>query len=322
MPKTLLTLFTLVPGLIIGQGSFEPSAGIAGTSAIHKDSSIISNWAIGCISNRGPQDIAVTNSPLVSVGDDYMATGVSGANGVISLGDGGEAILTFQYPIMNGTGWDFAVFENGFSDDFLELAFVEVSSDGINFFRFPATSEIQTSSQTDAFGSTNATEINNLAGKYKAQYGTPFDLEELNGIVGLNINHITHVKIIDVIGTINETYATYDQYGTIINDPYPTDFNSGGFDLDAVGVINQDNSLSTERHLSSNLSVFPSISSDRIKITSTSDINQKFWIFTTDGRLIYESDITENEEFVDISQWTPGYYTIVTASSSYKFMKI
>ena len=59
------------------------------------------------------------------------------------------------------------------------------------------------------------------------------------GISGLNLNAITHVRLIDVVGSIDPQYGTYDSQGTIINDPYPTDFESGGFDLDAVGVIHQ-----------------------------------------------------------------------------------
>jgi hypothetical protein len=115
----------------------------------------------------------------------------------------GSAILTFQNPISNGTGFDFAIFENSFNDVFLELAFVEVSSDGVNYIRFPATSNTQTTTQIGPFDNTgDATKLNNLSGKYRAQYGTPFDLQELTGNPLLNINAITHIKIIDVVGSI------------------------------------------------------------------------------------------------------------------------
>jgi hypothetical protein len=116
---------------------------------------------------------------------------------------------------------------------------VEVSSDGVNYFRFPATSNTLDTAQCSSFGDLDATKINNLAGKYQVLYGTPFDLQELSGMQGLDINNITHVKIVDVIGCIQNAYATYDQNGNKINDPWPTPFASCGFDLDAVGVINQ-----------------------------------------------------------------------------------
>ena len=47
------------------------------------------------------------------------------------------------------------------------------------------------------------------------------------------------LKIIDVIGSIDSNFCNYDQYLNKINDPFPTPFPSSGFDLDAVGVINQ-----------------------------------------------------------------------------------
>ena len=46
---------------------------------------------------------------------------------------------------MNGNSWDFCVFENAFNDSFLELGFVEVSSNGNDFYRFPSTSFTQDS---------------------------------------------------------------------------------------------------------------------------------------------------------------------------------
>ncbi len=45
--------------------------------------------------------------------------------------------------------------------------------------------------------------------------------------------------MIDVVGCIQNQYCTRDVNGNKINDPWPTEFGSGGFDLDAVGVIHQ-----------------------------------------------------------------------------------
>ena len=221
-------------------GQFPGPVGSVGTTAIHKDSSIFVGWATSCVVTRGYQDIANTTLGFTNVGLDTNGTKQAGYNPVVSLGDEGSAILTFNSPISNGAGFDFAVFENAFSDLFLELAFVEVSSDGLNFYRFPATSNTQTLIQIGPFDTTsNASKLNNLAGKYRALYGTPFDLQELQGVLGLDINHITHVKVTDVIGCVTVPYARYDKNGNAVNDPYPTSFGSGGFDLDAVGVIHQ-----------------------------------------------------------------------------------
>ena len=130
-------------------------------------------------------------------------------------------VLEFSDYISDNEGFDFAVFENSFSETFLELAFVEVSSDGINFFRFPSTSLTDSSSNVGTFGNLEATNLNNLAGKYSAGYGTPFDLAELPDTSLLNKQAIQYVKIIDVIGT-NSVYGSFDSNGNKIIDPFPT----------------------------------------------------------------------------------------------------
>ncbi len=234
---------------------FPPPAGETGTTAIAKDSSVFAAWATGCSITRGLMDISTPDSGYASAGDSSLATGEG--NGIVSLGDGGTAILTFANAIQNGQGWDFAVFENSFSNDFLELAFVEVSSDGINYFRFPATSYTQDTVQVSSFGLIDATRLNNLAGKYRALFGTPFDLEELATEVGLDVTNITHVKIIDAVGCIQDAYSTHDQYGNKINDPWSTLFPSSGFDLDAVGVIHQAPTGIDEASMVSQFNIYP-----------------------------------------------------------------
>jgi hypothetical protein len=236
--KLTLT-FILFFSLLKAFGQYAPAVGQPGSTAIYKDSSIFVNWASQTNVTRGLQQINDASYGYASVGDNTSATGKAGLNGVVSLGDGGNAIVRFHKPIRNGSGYDFAVFENALNDQFLELAFVEVSSDGINFFRFPASSLTAESPQAGSFASTLATNINNLAGKYRADYGTPFDLQELSTIAGLNIDSIVAVKIIDVVGCIQEAYTTYDSQGRKVNDPWPTPYPSSGFDLDAIGVIHE-----------------------------------------------------------------------------------
>ncbi|MCF8255878.1 MAG: T9SS type A sorting domain-containing protein [Bacteroidia bacterium] len=235
------SIFFFILASINGFSQFAPQVGIAGSKAIHRDSLIISKWANGAEIEIGWQDISDTLLGKVSVGDSSSIIGIAG-NGILSLGDGGIATLSFPNLISNGPGPDFVVFENGFKfgndSVFLELAFVEVSSDGIHFVRFPATSLTDTLVQTGPFGHTQASKINNLAGKYIAPYGTPFDLEELKDSSDLDINSIQYVRIIDVIGSLNNDFSSLDFIGNKINDPWPTPFPSSGFDLDAVGLIN------------------------------------------------------------------------------------
>jgi hypothetical protein len=171
---------------------------------------------------------------------------------VLSLGDSGWIIVTFDQPIGNGDGPDFAVWENGFISRtpgfdpgllWAEFMFVEVSTDGVNFIRFPSVNLIP--HPIGGFGCIDPTYVHNVAGKHPngnddRDQGTPFDLNILqdhplvtNGTVDLN--NILYVKLIDVVGD----GSTYDSLGNPMYDPYPTPFGTGGADLDAVGVLNE-----------------------------------------------------------------------------------
>ena len=243
MKKLLVILMAMVPVAVWAQ--FAPAQDQPGTTAMHADSSAFVAWATGCVAEPGPMNI--TNPSAGTAGAGWPASNAigfpQGTMGVTCLGDGGQATLTFASPICNREGPDFAVFENGFANSgnpemwFLELGFVEVSSDGVNFFRFPAISMVQTETQIDGFGCINPAQIHNLASKYGAMYGTPFELDEVPDDPLLDKNSITHVRIVDVVGCIQNGYCTYDSEGHIVNDPWPTPFASCGMDLDAVGVI-------------------------------------------------------------------------------------
>lgn len=233
----LLTKFT-------GAQSFASVPGEPGSTAIYKDSSIIVNWANGITFQRGYLNISDKSLGFASFGDSMATLGPAEGNSfdVVSFGDSGVAILTFPQAIVDGPGFDFAVFENGFADNYVEYAFVEVSSNGVDYFRFPAISETPTDVQMSSFEYSDCRYVNNLAGKYRQGFGTPFDLGELPDDSNLDKNAITHVKIIDVVGSIDTLYGSFDSQGTIINDPWPSAFESGGFDLDAIAVINQSSS--------------------------------------------------------------------------------
>ena len=310
MKKLLPGLLTL--GVFSSQAQFAPPAGQAGTTAISQDSSIFVGWATACSIVRGFQDISDPSLGLATAGDSSSALGNADGTSVVSLGDAGEALLTFPQPIANGPGWDFAVFENSFADDYLELAFVEVSSDGINFVRFPATSFTQDTTQIDGFGLLDATKINNLAGKYRGLFGTPFDLQELSSEPLLDVNAITHVKIIDVVGSIQDTYATYDQLGNKVNDPWPTPFASGGFDLDAVGVIHHTGTVGMAENRQSTLQGwYPNPARDQAhihhdtrpkSIVAVNSLGQSFEL----GWSQYAEELR-----IDLSRLPNGVYTVL-----------
>lgn len=241
--KYKILLITLLIGKF-SYAQFDPQVLFGSTKAIYRDSSMIKGWATVCNVSRGWQNYLDTSLGKATVGSEFYGT-LKADGSVISLGDSGIAILQFDNPISDKEGPDFCVFENGFtlgnaqSDSHMELAFVEVSSDGIHYVRFPATSYIDTTVQLGNFDGSNATLVDGLAGKYVSGYGTPFDLNIFAALSSINIGKITHVKLIDVVGNKDAQYPARDKNGRKIIDPWPTPFAASGFDLDAVGVINQ-----------------------------------------------------------------------------------
>jgi len=292
MKSLALLTFTVITKLIISQGSYAPDASTIGTDAMQKDSSAFVGWATNCSVTRGFQNINDQSLGYASAGMEDNATGKAGLKGIVSLGDKGEAILTFNQPIINGNGPDFAVFENGFNHTFLELAFVEVSTDGVNYVRFPSHSETQNTNQIDGFGNLEASNLYNLAGKYKANYGTPFDLEELTDSSNIDINNINFIKIIDVIGIINNSNTSFDNSGNQINDPFPTPYPSSGFDLDAVGVIHQ--FVGIKEAVKLNPILFPNPSNGQFSIALKNLKGQaEITIYNLSGVLVSKSRITD-----------------------------
>jgi len=207
-------------------GPYAPAAGQAGSTAISQSSPDIVGWAMGYRDYvPGANADASFQTPTKALG---AATGV--ATDVVVLGDSGRITLTFAGAITNGAGADFAVFENSFSDTFVELAWIEVSSNGSNFFRFPNFSE--TVNPVGSFADLDPTNLDGLAGKYRGGYGTPFDLDIFRTVPGIDVNAVRYVRIVDIVGD----GTAKDSLGRSIYDPHPTAI-SGGFDLDAVAVL-------------------------------------------------------------------------------------
>ncbi len=243
---------------------------------------IFKGWATGVTlydpsDELGPYGMNGIGRPpgyALDFGDPLKATGqVTGSNmDIVSLGDMdateiaahladpvanplGTLVLTFDTAIANGAGADFATFENGFVSQystgagsvsgqmFAELGFVEVSTDGVHFARFPSEYLNTAPSGSQAYLTQDVSNIRNLAGKhanaYGTSWGTPFDLDDLldhqlvlDGLVDLN--EINYVKIVDIPG--NGTFT--DSSGNPIYDAWVT-WGSGGLDFEALGVINQ-----------------------------------------------------------------------------------
>jgi hypothetical protein len=200
---------------------------------------------------------------------------------IVSLGDlndelisqgtlPGEITLSFDEPIREVNGYEFVVFENGFVSGatygtgsvegqmFAELGYVEVSSNGVDFARFPAVS--LTPGPTGPYGTVEISNLYNLAGKHPNAggicTGTPFDLRQIADVPSVvsglvDLGDIRYVRIVDIPGSGDFydrasahvdpwTRPAWDLYSHNhpIYDAWVT-FGSGGLDLEAVGVLNE-----------------------------------------------------------------------------------
>jgi len=309
MKKPLFIILILLGSLDL-LAQYPPPAGQEGTTALHADTSLFVDWAITCEVNRGYLDISIPDSGFASAGESVFATGKAD-NTIVSLGDRGSAVLTFNLPVSNGPGPDFAIFENGFTDQFLELAFVEVSSNGIDFVRFPSISLTQTISQIEPYGLLDATKLHNLAGKYRAMYGVPFDLDDIEQSTKLNKFAITHVRILSITGSINAAYADYDSQGNIINDPWPTLFPSSGFDLDAVGVINNTSNGSIEYDLNT-INIYPNPAGNFLEVQCNLQFtNVDYFLTDISGKILNSGKENAQSKFsIELSNLEPGIYFV------------
>ncbi|MBS4060730.1 MAG: T9SS type A sorting domain-containing protein [Bacteroidetes bacterium] len=294
---------------------FNPSTKITVSDAIHADSNIFIGWATQCEVFRGLVQINRPDLGFATFGNDNDATGKAD-NMIVSLGDGGSAVLQFEYPLRNNAGPDFAVFENSFNNTFLELAHVEASSDGINFVRFPSISLTQFTSQVPTFGTLDAENIHNLAGKFPAFFGVPFDLSDLENIDLINVNNITHIRIIDVVGSIDTNFCSRDADGRIINDPWPTPFPSSGFDLDAVGVIHDTRNLGLSDIAKNEVLVYPNPFFDFINILSNKNRGfDKVEVFDLTGKRMFINFDSQENDPIDLSALNVGVYFLKTTES-------
>lgn len=206
-------LLALVVPVICMAGPFTPER-------VGRTDPRVASWATAVASyTPGPSADPMWRDTTQALG---QAEGTS--FDVVSLGRGGTITLTFGGPITDIEGADFAVFENSFSDNFIELAFVEVSDGGTTYQRFPVQS--LTPAPIQSFGVMDPTNLDGFAGTVRQGFGVGFDIADLN------LTKITHVRLVDVVGD----GRSQDAEGRLIYDPFPTN-GSAGFDLDGIAVL-------------------------------------------------------------------------------------
>ena len=166
----------------------------------------------------------------------------------------------------------------------------------------------------------DATFINNLAGKYRVGYGTPFDLEELRDSTNIDINNITHVRIIDVVGSIDPQYGTYDAFGHIINDPFPTPSRSAGFDLEGVCVMNQ--KLGIDNLEATAITLYPNPARGLVSITLKAEAAGVVTLYDMTGRQVLTIPVQAGASTVSIntSSMADGVYMVRMGTSVEKLV--
>lgn len=318
-----ILLFLFITSFTHGQ--YPPPAGQPGSTAIYKDSIIIERWANACVVQRGWRDIR-TKVDTTSFGTPANAVGPADGT-IVSLGDSGIALLVFDPPISDRDGPDFAVFENAFNDSFLELAHVEVSSDGIHFLRFPSVSLTDTGQQVGSFGAVDARKIHNLAGKYRVLYGTPFDLADLPDSSVWDRYAVRYIRLIDVVGVVRGPHATFDSRGVPINDPFPTPYHTGGFDLDAVAVLNPEIIATQQPSNTYSLKLYPNpsgylhIHTQNLNILKMLLCHASGWtIEVLPSRIIATEDHT-TEWLVESHHLPPGHYFILAYTHDHQIIR-
>ncbi len=114
----------------------------------------------------------VKRSSTVTTGNYYDAIGQATTTEYVAI-LGGTATATFDRPVVNGDGADFVVFANNNNEDDGQ-AFVEVSSNGVNFFRFADKTPVLATG-----------------------FGVAYDLSDLSDNDNLDKNNIRLVRLVD-----------------------------------------------------------------------------------------------------------------------------
>jgi len=106
-----------------------------------------------------------------------------------------------------------------------------------------------------------------------------------------------------VVGCIQPAFATFDSKDNIVNDPWPTPFNTGGFDLDAVGVLHF--TYSTEDQ---SVFLYPNPVIDHVTINVLSGNTFNMVLNDISGKTILEKESIKNNSTIDLGFLPSGIY--------------
>jgi hypothetical protein len=117
------------------------------------------------------------------------------------------------------------------------------------------------------------------------------------------------VRIIDVVGNIQPEWRSEDALGHPINDPWPTAFETGGFDLDAVGVIhNQNNTDVVQFDEKVDFLLYPNPLQSQLFFESDQVISE-FSVHEINGKQLFQASDTKSV-VVETECWSKGLYVV------------
>lgn len=162
----------------------------------------------------------IVEGPPVGGGDSQ------GSTDVVSLGGGGEIIVSFEpNAIVDGPGVDLLVFENAFyaggnsAAPYAEPGEVSVSEDGVTWTTFPCTATKYPYGACAGWHPVYANPSNGISPiDPKSAGGDPFDLADVG---------VTHARYVRVRDKTNEVCPDAGKGPT-----------TNGFDLDAMAIVN------------------------------------------------------------------------------------
>lgn len=218
---------------------------------------------------------------------------------IVSLGMGGEIVLRFDAPIVDGDGVDFTVFENAFhymlgsrERLYAEPAEVAVSSDGVSYAAFPFDSLT-----LDGCAGTMPTNGDRSPFDPAVSGGNGFDLAELG------VDSIRFVRIRDVTAIVASDPA----------HPF-WDPTLSGFDLDAVVAIPVEGRSSTASSRAAvahdaALRLVPNPARDRFRIDAIAAM-RRVQVIDALGRVVLTVDPAAAAAPVGVGQLAPGLYVV------------
>ena len=121
-----------------------------------------------------------------------------------------------------------------------------------------------------------------------------------------------------MVGSINPQYATYDAFGHMVNDPWPTNSHSSGFDLDGVAVLNQN--LNGIENADIEVSIYPNPVANVMNISLANAAEAR--LMDINGRTVATFTLSAGSNSLNIASLPAGVYMLNVDGNVKKIVKL